>query len=503
MILRDYQTKLYADTRAAIASTPRVCVQLPPGGGKTVLASTMTKSAIARGKRVWIIVPRGEIGNQFSKTLKKMNQPHGRIDAKHSESAAFRVHIVSSHTLIKRWDKIVNAPDLIFIDEAHLFHDRQLKILEHYPSAYVIGLTATPERLDGKPLRDIYGALVEGPPKTELIKKGALVPPILYAPELEGLGAIKRSGLDYEEKALANLLEKRCTYGNAVEKYMKHAQGRTALVFARSVNEAGKVAAEFRNVGLRFETISAKTKTDDRATLIKALENHELDGLVNCEIATYGLDVPTLGCVILLRPTKSKALQEQMIWRGGRAHAESGKKDFIILDHVNMYLEFGHPLKNNEWNFNGTVKRKKTDKEALKFKLCPETGLYCERASCVGCEHNTKQRKSRASEIIDCELKKIECDIDIKKAPADLRREIKERLDAAIRAAKESNLAPGPVGEALKAARLAGKPVMWVYHVLNSNKHLVNATLLHEIARQLGYKPGWAWMKRKELENKK
>jgi hypothetical protein len=190
-----------------------------------------------------------------------------------------------------------------------------------------------------------------------------------------------------------------------------------------------------------------------------------------------------------------------MIWRGGRAHP--GKQDFVVLDHVNMYLEFGHPLESRVWNFSGRKKREKKDADALKFKLCPDTGLYCDRTSCVGCVHNKTQRRNRAQAVVDCAMGVVDSPIEIKKAPRSVVQELDERLNAAIDDARTGDMSQGLVGEVLKIAELRGRSAMWCYHRLNANRHLVNVTLLHEIARQKKYKPGWAWMKKNELERRR
>ncbi len=432
-----------------------------------------------------------------------LDVPHGRIAAGRAESRAFSLHLVSSNTLIRRWEKIIAPPDFIILDEAHLYYDRQLEICEHFPKAKILGVSASPERLDGRGLSDIYGKLVEGPGIRELVEQGYLVPLRYYAPPLEGLGQVHRKGLDYDEDELAELMQRRKVYGKAVEHYERRATGRSALVFARSVVESEKIAAEFRARGWKFEPVSANTPAKTRAAIVAGLKSGELHGVVNCEVACYGLDVPRIECVILLRPTMSKALQTQMVGRGLRPSPQTGKRECVILDHVNLVDEHGHPFADYEWQFHGREKRTRKLDPTIRLRLCPETFLYCERPSCVGCENNTKQRKTRAEAVVDVQLRELAPPVEMRVRPPEEQEVFEERISAAVTRAKvaesRGEMDAGAIGELLRLARQIDRQPLWVYWRLCENRLTANVPLLSEIARQEGYKRGWVWYARQKV----
>jgi DNA repair protein RadD len=507
VILRPYQQKSFDDVRNAFAAgNNRVFLSMPTGAGKTVVFSSMAESAYAKGRTTWICLPRKELLDQSSRTLSKIGVPHGRISAGRKESRAFSLHLVSSNTLIRRWDKIINPPDFIIMDEAHLYYDRQREICDRYPTAKIIGVSASPERLDGRGLSDIYDTLIEGPNVKELVEQGYLCHVDYYAPRLEGLSDLHRKGLDYDETELAALMARRKVYGKAVDHYRQHADGKTALVFARSVDEAEKIALEFRNHGYKFETVSAKTPSKLRSEILSALESGEINGVVNCEVATYGLDVPRIECVILLRPTLSKALSVQMIGRGLRTSHETGKEKCIILDHVNMIDEFGHPFQPYTWQFDGWEKRKRETDPSIRLKLCPETFMYCTRSSCVGCPNNTKERKSKAEHVVDVQLEKREAPVELKTRPLEEQAIFQDKIGVATLRAKEA-LSEGRIdSEALKELLALAKQIkrqpMWIYWKLTEGKLMANVPLLSEIARQEGYKTGWVYFARQKVAEK-
>ena len=118
--LRDYQTDLYIKARNALMKHRAICVQSATGSGKTPLVSAMVESVHNKKKRAWFIVPRKELLQQASKHFRKWNVPHGIIAPNSTESRAYKIHVVSKDTLIRRYDKIKNWPDLMIFDEGHL-----------------------------------------------------------------------------------------------------------------------------------------------------------------------------------------------------------------------------------------------------------------------------------------------------------------------------------------------------------------------------------------------
>ncbi len=543
MQLRPYQNDGIDGMRSALARYQSTMYQLATGGGKTAVISQIVFTAISRKYRCWFIVPRNELVRQASDHFFHWNIPHGMITAKYAESRAYLVHIVSKDTLIRRYDKIKNWPDLLIFDEAHLYIDRQIEIASHVPrKSKIIGVTATPERLDGRGLKrcpiakfapdvknGLYDSIVYGPPLKELIELGFLSDMKYFSPPIFGLEDIHRKGTEYDADELAKLFKKRAVYGKAINHYRQYADGKACLVFCRSVAASEETAQQFRDAGYKFENIDGRMTYNKRKALIDGLKDGTLQGLTSCELVTYGLDVPRIECIIMLRPTLSRTLFFQMIGRGLRPYP--GKLFCIILDHVGNFSEHatgdGGSLAERFsvfWHFDGSEKRKKQKGvAAATLKLCPICFLYYEGDTCPNCGAGRDVKKQPKMEEIDGKLVEITGPVPLNDRDPEEKRDFIDRINGLIdeynTAAAEGRILPGPVGELIKIASELGYSVMWVYHRLNKDikkeeseselfedeyepgKIAVNVPLLHEISRQKQYKPGWAYFKKKELQS--
>jgi len=504
MPLYDYQQNLYQRVREAFRGNRAVCMQLATGAGKTQIFTEMAKSAEKKRLIVWIVVPRNELLQQASDTLFGKGVPHGLIAAGTVESRAYNVHVVSKDTLIRRYDKIKRMPDFIIIDECHLALDRYLEIAARYPDAKILGVTATPARLDGRGLAELYNILVEGPTLAELVERRELSGLRYFCPPIEGLGDLKRAGTEYNMNDLEALLTVRKIYGQAIDHYRRHADHKPCLVFCRSIKAADKTANEFRSAGYKFENIDGTMTYKKRKALIHGLKTGEIDGLTSCELITYGLDVPRVECIIMLRPTLSRTLNCQMIGRGMRKYP--GKDELIVLDHVGNLQEHGHPLAPYEWQFDGVERRKRAKADpSLIARLCPQIDfLYCDKPSCAGCPHSDGGKDPRPPIVIDTEL--VEAEFPIKMKDRDpLEREMMEsNIHAAISDFKAAEIIggfnAGAVGELLEIAHMTGRKPLWVYMQLSHERVTVNVPLLHEISRQRGFKKGWTHFATKSIE---
>ncbi len=549
MELRPYQNDGIDGMRAALARLQSVMYQLATGGGKTAVISQIVFTAISRKYRCWFVVPRNELVRQASDHFFHWKIPHGMITAKYAESRAYLVHIVSKDTLIRRYDKIKNWPDLLIFDEAHLYIDRQIEITSHIPrKSKIIGVTATPERLDGRGLKrcpivkfapdvrnGLYDSIVYGPPLKELIELGFLSDMKYFSPPIFGLEDIHRKGTEYDADELAKLFKKRAVYGKAINHYRQYADKKACLAFCRSVAASEETAQQFRDAGYRFENIDGRMGYNKRKMLIDGLKNGDLQGLTSCELVTYGLDVPRIECIIMLRPTLSRTLFFQMIGRGLRPYELwliNGKKISnphtipegskllykklfcTILDHVGNFSEHatgdGGSLAERfsvYWHFDGSEKRKRQKGvAAATLKLCPICFLYYEGETCPNCGAGRDVKKQPKMEEIDGKLIEITGPVPLNDRDPEEKRDFIDRINGLIdeynTAAAEGRILPGPVGELIKIAGELGYSVMWVYHKLNGeSRQAVNVPLLHEISRQKGFKPGWAYYKKKELQS--
>lgn len=357
LALRPYQERAIASLRGAYAKGARsVCFQLPTGGGKTVIFSHVVRGAVTRGHPVLILAHRQEIAEQIDEALTALDVPHGIIAAGRKPREG-RVQVASVMTLAKRLAAYRPAPGLIVIDEAHhALAATWQRILGAFPQAKVLGVTATPQRLDGRGLGEVFDRLVCGPSTAELMRQDFLSPSVVYAPkqgpDLEGVRIV---GGDYEKGELSRRMAASGLVGDAVEHYRKLADHKPAIAFCCSIEHSKAVAQRFRSAGYRAEHVDGDTPKELRRERIAALARGEIDVLTNCSLFGEGVDVPALGAVILLRPTASLALHLQMVGRALRP--APGKERAIILDHAGNSFCHGLPDDPHEWSLKSRKRR--------------------------------------------------------------------------------------------------------------------------------------------------
>jgi superfamily II DNA or RNA helicase len=514
MPLRDYQRDQVNGARRVLSKKRSVLLQLATGGGKTHEFSDITSRTTANGHRTWIIVPRNELLKQASDHLAKYKVPHGLIAAGTNESRAYKVHIVSKDTLIRRYDRVKNWPDLLIMDEAHLYLDRQIEIASHLPErSKIIGVTATPERLDGRGLSTesggLYDDIVYGPTIAELIEMNHLSGMRYFCPPgAEEIKELHRKGTEYNQNEVEALLQRRKIYGSTIEHYKEYAHNKPALVFCRSVKAAAETAQRFNDAGYVFENIDGKMSYQKRKGLIDALRIGKIQGLTSCELITYGLDVPRVECIIMLRPTLSRTLFFQMIGRGLRP--SPGKAACVILDHVGNLQEHGHPLESYEWQFHGREKRTGgAGVSRSTLRLCDKCFMYYDGDVCPNCGGVRKKKKQSDIEEVDGRLVEIKGPIELKKRPVKEQKEITERIDQLAAACRLKEDGQGlykinldSVSELLMIAESLGYDALWVYHRVSDGMLAINHPLLHAIAKIKGFKPGWCYHQAEELKKR-
>lgn len=413
--LRPYQVDGVERVRAKLRTGKRrVLFVLPTGGGKTVVAAHVVASAIALLSRVLFVAHRRELIKQaFCKLVRNGIAPSSigiimagvesklvdaiapspatlsddelwRIYARRRPTAA--VQIASVDTLRNRQ----NPPaDLVIIDEAHRCLAASYRALvDGYPSAVHIGLTATPWRADGRGLGEVYEDLVAIATPRELIDLGFLVEPRVFtvpAKDLPDLSGIRMKGNDYDEKALAIAVDKIGLVGNIVEHWQKHSGWQRTVAFAASVAHSRHIADRFKSAGIAAEHLDGETPAHERDAILGRLERGETLVVSNCGVLCEGWDQPSVKCCILARPTKSTGLYLQQAgrilrpWENARA---------IILDHAGCALEHGLPQDEREFSLTSSRKRKagptatpcRTCEDCyavlpISAKVCPECGF--------------------------------------------------------------------------------------------------------------------------------
>lgn len=331
--LRPYQVDILRSVDSS--DERRVLVVLPTGGGKTAIAEALADAELERGGRVVFLVDRQELAAQAQARL-----GGGRLMGRHSAGDADRIVTAGVATLARRNTR----PDatLVIVDEAHCYlAESYRRVVEAYrdSGARVIGLTATPARLDGQGLGELFDAIVQGPSMQELIDDGYLVPVRTYAPTgpwWEKVGV--RAG-DFRPDELGDA-------ANAVLRDVVGAwstaggKGRLTLAFACTKRHAADLAARWeRDADVIAEVVTDDTPAAERAALKRRLAAGSTDVVVNVGILGVGWDFPAVSCIVMARPTLSWGLYLQQAGRGTRP--APGKRDLLLVDCAGNALRHG------------------------------------------------------------------------------------------------------------------------------------------------------------------
>ncbi len=374
-VLRDYQIADLEKLRLAFRAGARsVLYQAPTASGKTVLFAEIVRSAEAKGNPVWVIVHRQELVDQTSRALTALSVPHGIVAAGRFHAGNGAVSVCSVQTLIRRLDKMGDVK-LMVLDEAHhSVAGTWDKVISSRPDALLLGVTATPERLDGRGLGREYGGhfdvLIEGPTVEALTARGYLAPARVYIPpQVADLAGLKMRGGDYAVGDAATRMDRPTVTGDAIEHYERICPGASAIVFCTRVQHATNVAAAFRERGWKAESIDGTLPDAARRHRIRALGIGQLQILTSCEIVSEGTDIPIVAAAILLRPTQSLGMHLQQIGRVLRP--APGKTHATILDHVGNSVRHGFPDDPRDWSLEGRPKGRADDR-APPIRVCPQ-----------------------------------------------------------------------------------------------------------------------------------
>lgn len=280
------------------------------------------------------------------------------------------------------------------------------KVIDYYKDSVVIGLTATPCRLDGKPLGDMYDDMIEVTTVKKLIKSGYLCPYLYYAPSVIDTSELKSSGGDYTKKSLEEASFNSKIIGDNIAQYKKIANGRRNVVFAISRRHGKAICERYNEAGVSAEFLDGETHDRERKAVLERFKNGQTKVLVNVDLFGEGFDLPAIEVVSLLRPTQSLSLYLQQVGRALRICPEIGKTHAIILDHVNNYKTHGMPDDEREWTLDGKKKAsRKTEESVVKMRRCPECFFAHPPAlSCPACGYkygaDGKEIKEVAGELV-------------------------------------------------------------------------------------------------------
>jgi superfamily II DNA or RNA helicase len=327
------------------------------GTGKTVTMASLIRGYVAQGARVLILVHRGEILKQTLDKLKRAGLPPEMIGviwgAHEGLNLDAPVQLASVQTLAGREP----PPGIthVVIDEAH--HAQAAtwrKVLAWYPEAKMLGLTATPERLDGKPINEFFDHMVLGELSETLIADGWLAKPEIWTREdgWRPKKLKKRGNGDYSPEEAARAMSGSTIVGGIPRAYLKHGEGLPAVLFAATKVQAATLVAAFKRVNVAAETLFGEDSDDARDAKLARLKLGTTKVLCTCDVLGEGWDFAGCRVVIMARPTAS--LARYMQW-AGRAMRPGGKA--IILDHAGNYYVHGAPWEDHEWSLEGRPKK--------------------------------------------------------------------------------------------------------------------------------------------------
>ena len=393
MKLYDYQLDMMRRIDEAFESHQSVMVQMPTGTGKSVLLAEQVKSEERRVKNpcVWIVVHRRELVEQIKETLAKqldsslftlrssLKQSDSSLFTLHSslkplDSSLFTLHsslikVFSIQWLSRHYHELDERPSLIIIDEAHHAVARTYKeVMDAYPEAKKLGLTATPCRLNRKGFTDLFDVLLQSWSYNKFIADGWLSLYDYMSVKADSLdqqivfGLTKRGADgDFSLREMSEKLDVRPSIERLCDTVMRYAPDKKGIVYAIDIKHAENIAEYYRERGLNAVAISSKTPAEERKSIIERFRNSNdslkntncqvLDSpiriLVNVDLFGEGFDCPDVEFIQLARPTLSLSKYLQQVGRGMRVY--EGKRYCLILDNVGLYRLFGMPSDDRDW----------------------------------------------------------------------------------------------------------------------------------------------------------
>jgi len=359
--LRDYQQDLLDGVHVALDSEQaRVMMQLPTGGGKTVIAGALLNAWLKGGRKAVWLTHRKELVTQTRELLANAKvatsvdarwKPGDDAPARRNRVAILMAQTVSRRTAGKIvWTKYSND-DLMIIDEAH--HAAAAgwtRAMQQWPGR-ILGMTATPWRLSHKEGFDhLFDALLCGPSVVDLQSDDHLCGAQVLWPSTQWIirgGAVGMDG-DFTDAGIEAANQANIMTAGGLKFWQEHAQDRQTIVYAVSVDHARNLAAFFRDAGVPAAAMLGETKDEERAALMAAFKRGILRVLVNVAVATEGFDLPDASCVVITRPTRSLTLYLQMVGRGLRPKKDGG--NCLILDLAANAELHGLPEDDREWS---------------------------------------------------------------------------------------------------------------------------------------------------------
>ena len=409
--LFDYQEDMVKRVQEAFRHHDSVMVQMPTGTGKTMVLANIVFSFLEKSNNpIWIVAHRRELVSQIKETLNKSLlifskthpssltlkggstafpkplSPQGTGDVtalRCSEplrskvggpskvspdclSAGALIKVTSIQWLSRHYGEIKEKPSLIVIDEAHhALAETYAEVMNAYPKAKKLGLTATPYRLNGKGFTDLFDTLLCSWSMEKFIAEGRLSLYDYYSIKPDSadqllVDSLQKRGADgdYQQKELNEVMDVKPSLERLCLTIKEYVPGKKGIVYAISIQHAEHIAEFYRENGIKAVAISSKTPLAERQELIERFKSSSLSSslnstsddievLVSVDLFSEGFDCPDVEFIQLARPTLSLAKYMQMVGRGLRV--AEGKEYCVILDNVGLYKRFGLPSVDRDW----------------------------------------------------------------------------------------------------------------------------------------------------------
>lgn len=334
MQLRPYQEEARAKVQQEWKEgRKRTLLVLPTGCGKTIVFSKIIEDRVKMGERVLVLAHRSELLEQASDKLMTATGLGTALEKAENTSIGswFRV-VVGSVQTMQREKRLSQFPpnyfDTIVIDEAHhAISDGYQRVLEHFGEANILGVTATPDRGDMRNLGSYFDSLAYEYPLVDAIKSGYLskITAITIPLELD-LPTVSQQGGDFKASEIGTALDPYLE--QIADEMVKQCKYRKTVVFLPLVKTSQKFRDILNAKGFKAAEVNGESK--DRAEILEDFDKDKYNVLCNSMLLTEGWDCPTVDCVVVLRPTKVRALYSQMVGRGTRL--APGKENLLLLD---------------------------------------------------------------------------------------------------------------------------------------------------------------------------
>jgi superfamily II DNA or RNA helicase len=368
----------------------------PAGSGKSVVIADIAKKVTEKGGRVLFMVHRQELVNQIRESFAA------------NEVNLARCTIMTVGKVKNRLDELP-TPTLIITDETHHSLAKTYQtIYDYYSDTPRLGFSATPWRLNGKGLGNVYDSMVEGPTVEWLIKNNYLAPYDYYSVNLIDESKLSKSSTgDYTNKSIDEAVG-HTIYGDVIKTYLEKAKDQQTIVYAHSIDFSKQVAQQFNQAGIIAKHCDSKTPKSERDKIMSDFKAGKIKILCNVDLISEGFNVPDCSCVIMLRPTESLVLFVQQAMRCMRYKSD---KRATIIDHVANYTRFGLPDTDRQWTLDDREKKQKSNTDITSpIKTCTNCFAVISGTSrvCPLCGHEIEIAATEIEVDQSAEIQKIE-----------------------------------------------------------------------------------------------